>query len=247
MPHNPRNPPDPDLRAPPTTKTPQNEPDALPDPTTHAASRFLAQTQNQVPPEADPAAALQSATAAIRGRTPTAMTRAILPIAEDCYALTIAGRNPQEIAAHLSATRATELTEPLTPEQVELAVKAVSLERQRTLDQSIGHHFTLDLQRIEALIGAAWTKAVSGDNSAISTVTNLLRRKASQLGLDSPEVRIQLKASAEAGPDLSRLTREELLQYRTLLQKITLDREQPEPKTVRDVQQEIIDGEFDPK
>jgi hypothetical protein len=158
----------------------------------------------------------ESTSALTKGKTTTAT--GVLSIEEECYALAVAGRTPLEIANHVSATR-TDLDAPLTAETAQRAVEAASQRRQMALTTSLTHHLALDLERVEKLVSFLWTKAMGGDASAIATITNLLRRKASLLGLDAPEVRLSLHANA-AQVNLEALTMDELILYRDLMEKM---------------------------
>jgi hypothetical protein len=144
----------------------------------------------------------------------------VIPWEEECYDLAVAGRPAGEIANHLAVTRGDELGKILSADDVRTAIQRVSDRKKAALKTSLTDHFVLDLERVEKLIAAAWTRAMTGEPTAISAVVLLLRRKSALLGLDAPEVRMTLHAGVGTGPDLGVLSLEELQVYKNLLAKM---------------------------
>lgn len=62
----------------------------------------------------------------------------------------------------------------------------------------------LEMQRLDLLQSAVWSKAVAGDTFAVASVLRIMERRARLAGIDAP-----VKASIETGPLAIRLEVEE--------------------------------------
>lgn len=218
-------------------------PDPLdPEPVTpnQAAARAVARAGDR----ARELESLRSTVAKLKPRGADLVPEALLPIEEEAYALALAGRNPSEIACHISVLRAAELPEPWSATDASAAISRVSRQRQEQLNSSLSHHFIVDLDRLEAMVAALWPKAMAGDERAQVVVQNSLRRKAAMLGLDAPEIRLSLKANA-TGPDLTALSPEELRTYRDLVAKMEGTEGAPSrdvtPRRVKDRSADVVE------
>jgi len=150
----------------------------------------------------------------------TQITR-ILPIEEEAFDLAIAGRTAFEIMTHLNATRLRDLPKALTKFDVEEMIAQESARRNQSLSSSLHHHFAMDLERMERLLAGLWTKASTGDPVAIRHVIDILKRKAAMLGLNAPEVRVNVgHQTQESSVNLEALSTDELRTYQKLLAKI---------------------------
>lgn len=66
------------------------------------------------------------------------------------------------------------------------AHKAVMSAIKKTLREPAEEVRTLELERLDRLQMAAWTKAIKGDLRAIDAVLRIMKRRAELLGLDAP-------------------------------------------------------------
>lgn len=140
-----------------------------------------------------------------------------VPLGEEAYALRLSGYLPHEIAQHLSLTRTSKEGKVLSEADVVGLLREVADRRGLLTQTSLANEMMLDYQRIEMLIKALWADALEGDKNASDRIARLLQRKATMLGLDSPEVRVNLSANSDT--DYSRLSLDELTALKSLLAK----------------------------
>jgi hypothetical protein len=146
------------------------------------------------------------------------------------WALSAAGFTPAEIARDMSLT----LKERVPLQRVKDAIQSISEDKQRKLSTDLGHHLVIDLDRIEMLIKATWPMAMAGNLSAATFITGALKRKAELLGLDAPEVRMNITGNAF---NYDALSIDELILFKELLEKV-----ESRKKQVRDI---VIDAEIE--
>jgi len=134
---------------------------------------------------------------------------------EEVYALHMAGHTPTQIAHHF-----TKLTgRRWTGQDVDRAVRAVAqCNVSRTQDQLV-FAAQLELDRIEATLRAIWPQVLDGNLQAIDRATRLSAEKRKMLGLDAPDVQVQLRLGSSDGMDYTSLTTEELKTLQTLQRK----------------------------
>jgi hypothetical protein len=128
----------------------------------------------------------------------------------------MAGHTPKQIAHHL--TKTTKRT--WTTKEVDAAYTSVGRENvARTADQ-LAYAAQMELDRIEAALKALWDDVLNGNLAATDRYLKLSERKSKLLGLDSPDVAVQLRMGS-SDVDFSSLTTEELKVYLSLQQKVS--------------------------
>ena len=134
---------------------------------------------------------------------------------EEVYALHMAGHTPTQIAHHFTKLTGVRWT----GQDVDRAIRVVaSANVSRTQDQLV-YAAQLELDRIEATLRAIWPSVLDGNLQAIDRATRLSTEKRKMLGLDAPDVQVQLRLGSSEGMDYSTLTTEELKTLQTLQRK----------------------------
>jgi len=134
-----------------------------------------------------------------------------LTLADEVYALRMAGYTPREIAHNLSA----QLKRRVTSEEVDELADLVAVENIHRTNAQIASTFQLELDRLDAAMKAIWPQVQGGNLLAIDRMDKLQQRRAKMLGLDAPDIRAQITLTSE-GLDLSGLSADELEAYKKL-------------------------------
>jgi len=148
---------------------------------------------------------------------PKDQTEVALPItlAHEVHALLLAGHTPYEIAHHLTI----QTGRRWDSKEVDALGDQVAREN---IDRTNGQKasiFQREVDRIEVMIKALWPQCQDGNHQAIDRMVKLQQRKAELLGLDHPDVKVSLSLGGKDGPDLSRLSADELRQLKALYER----------------------------
>lgn len=117
------------------------------------------------------------------------------------WELRVRGKSYRAIATELGVSQGTIFSD----------VKAL-LERTRAeTNDTVDHHRTLQLQRIDRALDALWPKIENGETEAMRVLVRLEKRRAELMGLDAPEKHsLDLQAIVAASPAAAaRLVREQ--------------------------------------
>lgn len=148
---------------------------------------------------------------------PTGPSDLAVPIErdEEVYAFHMAGHTPTQIAHHFTKLTGVRWT----GQDVDACIRRVGqVNVSRTQDQLV-FAAQLELDRIEATLRAIWPQVLDGNLQAIDRATRLSAEKRKMLGLDAPDVQVQLRLGSSEGMDYSTLTTEELKTLQTLQRK----------------------------
>ncbi len=144
-------------------------------------------------------------------------TEILVPVETDdlVYSLRMGGHTSRQIAHHLSITQ----SQKWSVEDVDAALsRAGRAGISRTAAQLV-FAAQLELDRIEAAIRAIWNQVQEGNLKAIDRFTKLSEAKRSMLGLDAPEIKLQLTLGQQDPVDYTVFTSEELETYLSLQRK----------------------------
>jgi len=135
--------------------------------------------------------------------------------ADEAYALRMAGYSTKQISHKLSK----QLRRVVSTQEVDTLISSIGRENVARTGEQLPFSAQLELDRIEEAVKAIWSSVQDGNLYAIDRLVKLSERKTRMLGLDSPDVSVQLRLGSPDAMDLSSLTTEELRTYQTLLQK----------------------------
>lgn len=136
---------------------------------------------------------------------------------EEIYALVMAGWTPTQIAHHRTKQTGTRWTSA----DVDAALEVVGRRNLARTSAQMAFAAQLELDRMEAALKAVWGPVTDGNLLAIDRFLKLSKEKRDMLGLDAPDVRVQLQIGGQDAMDLSHFTAEELRQFKALQQKAT--------------------------
>lgn len=86
------------------------------------------------------------------------------------------------------------------------AYKAYQRAAERLIRPNLEEHRDMELDRLDRLQAAVWTRAAGGDVKAIDSVLRIIDRRARLLGLDAPQ-KIQAEVVTYDGSELEEQTR----------------------------------------
>lgn len=103
------------------------------------------------------------------------------------YDLRITGMSYRNIGSELNVSHQTAFTDVL----------AVMEEIREETRKEARHYRDLDLKRLDELQGAAWPKAIEGNQQAILNVMRIMERRAKLLGIDAP-IKVDIEGQIRA-------------------------------------------------
>lgn len=134
---------------------------------------------------------------------------------EAIYALLLAGFTHAEIAHD----RTVKTGKRWTKDDVEAACDRVGKANVARTSRQLVYAAQLELDRHEAALKAIWSDVTSGNVQATDRFIKLSQAKREMLGLDAPDVRVQLTMGGSDALDFSALTSEELRTLQELQRK----------------------------
>ena len=134
---------------------------------------------------------------------------------QEIYALVMAGWTPHQIAHEWTLRTKTRWTSAMVDE----AVGKVSHENLGRTSRQMAFAAQLELDRIESALKALWPEVQNGNLQAIDRFDKLSRSKREMLGLDAPDVRLQLTMGGQDALDLTALSNDELKMLQSLQRK----------------------------
>lgn len=176
---------------------------------THATASVLLHAES-----ADPLAIIEDV-----GDMPIEPDEFIVDISmeDEAYSLRMAGFTTKQIANKFTRY----LKRRVTPKEVDQMISAVGRDNvARTADQ-LPFQAQLQLDRIEEAVKAIWPACQDGNLAAIDRLVRLQQRTCQILGLEAPDVAVQLRLGTPDGIDLESLSTEELQTYLSLQKKVS--------------------------
>ena len=140
-----------------------------------------------------------------------------VPIATDdeVYALHMAGYTPTQIAHHFTKLSGRRWT----IEDVDQAVGRVAQNNIGRTQTQLAFAAQLELDRMDAALKAIWPAVQDGNLQAMDRWLKLSAERRKMLGLDAPDVQVQLRLGAGGEVDYSTLTTDELKTLQALQRK----------------------------
>lgn len=130
------------------------------------------------------------------------------------YEERVSGRSIREIALMFQRTA----------DEVEQVIAAMAEASRKRIAAEMSIATIVELDRLDALMATLWTSAKGGDVGCIDRVVNISKERRKLLGLDAASAFV----GASDGPDLSRLTLDEIKALEALQAKLAAPRATPE-------------------
>ena len=150
---------------------------------------------------------------------PESTSDIVLHIDQDevVYALHMAGHTPSQIAHNMTI----QTKERWDLMKVEGCIERVGKANVARTSRQMAMAAQLELDRMDEVLRGLWPQAKDGNLQAIDRFQRLSTERRKMLGLDAPDVRLQLTLGSQEAIDFSALTTEELQQYQALQRKAT--------------------------
>jgi hypothetical protein len=134
---------------------------------------------------------------------------------DEVYALHMAGYTPSQVAHHF-----TKLTgKRWSIEDVDRSVSRVASVNIGRTQAQLAFAAQLELDRMDAALKAIWPSVQDGNLQAMDRWLKLSAERRKLLGLDAPDVQVQLRLGAGGDVDYSTLTTDELKTLQALQRK----------------------------
>lgn len=164
-------------------------------------------------------AADQDPLAPVTALAPIDLTPAGVPVPidtdDEVYALHMAGYTPTQIAHHFTKLSGRRWT----IEDVDQAVGRVAQNNIGRTQAQLAFAAQLELDRMDAALKAIWPAVQDGNLQAMDRWLKLSAERRKMLGLDAPDVQVQLRLGAGGEVDYSTLTTDELKTLQALQRK----------------------------
>jgi hypothetical protein len=134
---------------------------------------------------------------------------------DEVYALHMAGYTPSQVAHHFTKVTGRRWT----VEDVDLSIGRVAQANIGRTQAQLTFAAQLELDRMDAALKAIWPSVQDGNLQAMDRWLKLSAERRKMLGLDAPDVQVQLRLGAGGDVDYSTLSTDELKTLQALQRK----------------------------